>query len=193
MTERFPIEGHLVPAERPTSPEGMTRLAVPLARGVPQTVELDRDVSLVVVMPTGVAVTWRDADPLAPVSTGGEQFASARSSGQTSAPPLNRGAPRALVLLRDSVVASLPLVAGSRRRGPDDGGDGGEIVELAILDWELRAGTLRGAGAFGSRLDVAFRRSDSGSARFATPATHPHLADRRAAGQRFESGVGRES
>lgn len=190
MAGRFPIESHLVPAEPSAPTAGTTRLAVPLARGVPHTVELDRDVSLVVVVPTGVAVAWRDADPSALVSAGAEQL---QADGATGDPAVDRASPRALVLLRGAPVASLPLVAGARRMVPDDGGEGGEVVELTIVDWEVRAGTVRGAGDFGSRLDVAFRRSDGGSARFEPPPVHPRLHGRLAAEKRLESDVGRRA
>ena len=76
---------------------------------------------------------------------------------------------------------------------PDDGGEGGEVVELTIVDWDVRAGTVRGAGDFGSRLDVAFRRSDGGAARFEPPPVHPQLVRRLAAEQRLESDVGRRA
>ena len=193
MAERFPIESYLVPAAGPAPPETMTRLAMPLARGVPQKIELDRDVSLVVVVPTGTAVTWRDADPSALVSTGAEQLDAVEADDAAVLEVVDRAAPRALVLLRDRPVASVPLVAGARRAAPDDGGDQGEVVEVTIVDWELRAGTVRGAGDFGSRLELAFRRSDAGAPTFAPPGVHPQLTRRLGADRRVESEVGRRA
>jgi hypothetical protein len=76
-------------------------------------------------------------------------------------------------------VGAVPLVAGGRRLVPDAGAaDGGVAVELVLLAWELRAGTVRGPGEFGSRLALAWRRADRGAAEFSPPPINPGLARR---------------
>jgi hypothetical protein len=184
---RFPIESYLVPAEPSPLPETMTALAEPLAAGLPQTIQLDRDVSLVVVVPSGLAVTWRDAASADPVSSAADELAPAQRDPAAPVGAVDRAAPRLFVLLRGTLVASAPLVAGSRRSLPDDGGAQGQLVELAILGWDIRAGTLRSPGAFGSRLELAWRRSDGAAASFEPPAINPQLRRRLDRASRLES------
>jgi hypothetical protein len=160
----------------------------PLADGLPQTIDLDRDLSLVVVVPTGLATAWRDADPSALVSTSADELAPAHPAAATPEANVDRGRPRLLVLRAGAPVAWLPLVAGARRSLPNDG-EQGAAVELAIIGWEIRAGSLRGPGAFGSRLQLAWRRSDRAAATFVAPALNPQLVKRLAAGLRLESDV----
>jgi hypothetical protein len=188
---RFPIESHLVPSAPPEVPAAMIPLDDALAAGLPQTIALDRDVSVVVVVPSGLATAWRDADPSALVSSAADELAPVDAGAETPIGNVGRARPRLLVLLAGAPVAWLPLVAGARRSVPDDG-EQGETVELAIVDWDVRAGTLRGAGAFGSRLQLAWRRSNRADATFAPPPLHPQLVRRLPAGRRLESDVGAE-
>jgi len=67
-------------------------------------------------------------------------------------------------------LASVPLVAGMRRRLPDSGGaEQGVRIELIVTAWDIRAGSLRGQGDFGSRVELAWRRADRASDEFAAP------------------------
>jgi hypothetical protein len=187
---RIPIESYLVPPEPPELPADMITLDTALAAGLPQTIDLDQDVSVVIVVPSGLAATWRDADPSALVSTAANELEPADPAAAT--PPadgrVDRGRPRLLVQRAGTPVAWMPLVAGTRRSLPDDG-EQGETVELAVAGWDVRAGTLRGAGAFGSRLQLAWRRSDRAAATFQAPPVNPQLARRLAVRQRLESDV----
>jgi hypothetical protein len=132
----------------------LVRRTEPLVGGLPHTIGLDTELSLALVLPSGLAMQWLRADPLAVVS-------SSAGDGEPHVPdaaPAPRAPLRLLALVRSQPVAAVPLVAGLQRALPDDGGPGGARLELQILTWELHAGTLRGAGDFGSFVDVAWRR-----------------------------------
>jgi hypothetical protein len=174
---RIPIESYLVPSDPSELPADMIPLDTALAAGLPQTIELDRDVSVVVVVPSGLATAWRDADPSDLVTTAEDELEPADRKGATSVGSVERGRPRVLVLRAGAPVAWMPLLAGARRSLPDDG-EQGQIVEVAVRRWDVRAGSLRGAGAFGSRLELAWRRSDRASATFAPAPLNPQLARR---------------
>ena len=132
----------------------LARRTEPLRDGLPHTIALDAEVSLVAVLPNGLAVPWLQADPLAIVS-------SSRPEGDPHVPgaaPPPRAPLRLLVLTGPQPVAAVPLVAGLHRTLPDHGGPDGARLELEIIGWEVHAGTLRGAGDFGSFVDLAWRR-----------------------------------
>jgi hypothetical protein len=149
----------LTPTPAPV-PSGLARLRVPLVNGLPQTIVLDAELSFELLVPSGVATAWRDADPSSVVS--------ASATGSRPLPPgpgapvgAVRRVPLRLVLRRGGVpCATLPLVAGLRRVAPDGGESEGTQVELALLGWEIRAGSLRAAGDFGSWLEIGWARRD---------------------------------
>ena len=66
----------------------------------------------------------------------------------------------------------MPLAAGGLHLGL------GARIDLLIRSWDLRAGSMRGAGDFGSRIDVAWRRADRGSDAFAPPPLNQTVVDR---------------
>jgi hypothetical protein len=154
----------------------LERRTEPLVAGLPQTIALDADVSLAVTMPNGLASQWLDTDPQALVSSSLPELEPHAPGGAVARPPL-----RLLLLVRSAPVAAVPLVAGLRRVVPDDGGAAGVRVELEIVGWEVRAGTLRSAGDFGSFVDLAWRRADAAAERFEPPALNPMLVRRMAA------------
>jgi len=82
----FPIESHLVPADAPAPDPTLTSVVATLANGLPQTLDLDRDVSLVLIVPSGLAVQWRDADPSALVSAGADELAPAALDAMPAVP-----------------------------------------------------------------------------------------------------------
>jgi hypothetical protein len=147
-----------------------------LVAGLPQTIVLDADVSLALALPNGLAAQWLAADPLAVVSSSLPELEPHTPGGAVARPPL-----RLLLLVRSAPVAAVPLVAGLRRVLPDDGGAAGVRIELEIVAWEVRAGTLRSAGDFGSFVELAWRRADSAAQRFEPPALNPMLLRRMAA------------
>ena len=160
------VQRFLVPA---AAPVGFVRLGLRLLGGLPVTIPLDEEVALVIVVPTGLAAAWREADPTSVVS---------RSTPELTpvAAPVggNRAPARLLVRVEGAIVGSVPLVANLHRRLPDDAAR----VEVMVISWDLRAGSLRGPGDVGSRLELAWRRTDQGTDLFAPPPLHPALLAR---------------
>jgi hypothetical protein len=88
-------------------------------------------------------------------------------------------APLRLVVERSNVVLGVvPFAAGLRQVVPNDGGTRGVAIEIVVLAWDLRAGTVRGPGDFGSRISLAWRTADRASAEFAPPPINANLARR---------------
>jgi hypothetical protein len=189
MAETFPIERYLVPATEPPA-SGTTSETRPLDKGLPETVQLDADFSLAVVLPTGLATQWRDADPTAVVSASEPEYAAwtpapATPVGDAARPPL-----AALVLLQGAPVASIPLTAGARRVVPDSGATGaGGLLELRIVSWHVSAGNLQGPGGFGSSLKLDWRRADRAANSFQSPPVDPHVLERLPRQFRLESSL----
>jgi hypothetical protein len=189
MTPPFPIERYLVPpSESPL--DGATAQSTVLAKGLPETIQLDGEVSLAVVLPTGVATAWRDADPGALVSSSDGELAAWTPAPSTSVGDVERAPVRLLVLLRGNPAASIPLVAGLHRVAADDGGTTGAFLELRIVAWALYAGNVRGGGDYGSSLKIEWRRVGSGTPRFEAPPLDPHVAQRLRRRFRMESTLG---
>jgi hypothetical protein len=183
-----PLLDFLVPPGPPESPEGSARREERLVSGVPHTMILDRDVSIVVLVPTGLAATWRDADPSSVVSASKDQVAPWTG---TMIEPASQAPIRLLVRRGGAAIGSVPLVAGLRRRLADSGDpERGAVLDLTILGWELHAGTVRGPGDFGSRVELAWRRSDKAVDQFSTPPIVPHLVPRLPPEYRVESDFG---
>lgn len=155
----LPMDRFLTP-DPPPRGEGFATVKQELVRGVPFEWVLAGDVTLALVVPTGTARTWRDADPAALVSAGADE------TGAHAAPrgidPLERAPARLLLRQSRTIRAVLPLAAGTRRILPDGPGDRA-LVELVIVDWRLHAGTVRGAGDFGSFVEIAWRPVGKGA------------------------------
>ena len=170
----IPVDRFLVPEGRPPVPAGLARSRQVLVRGVPFAWPLDLEFGLVLFVPTGSAVLWRDADPTAIV-------ADSQLDDALSVPHDPEASPRApaRILLRRgrTVIAAAPLVAGLWRVLPDGGNDA-SIVELYVVSFRLAAGTLRGAGDYGSFVEVAWRRAAAGASGFAVPPIDPRVAER---------------
>jgi hypothetical protein len=183
----IPVDRLLVPADPPAPPDSFARVRQALERGLPASVRLDDELSLALYVPTGDALLWRDADGDAPVAAAADD-AAPRAAAVGDDPVAE--APARLVLRRaGQKVAVVPLVAGLRRRLPDDGGARGALVEIWIRDFQLNAGTLRQTGDFGSFVDLAWRRVDRGADRFALPPLDPRVAERFAGAIESQVGV----
>ena len=173
----IPVAGWLVPEHTSLTPDGFTRVDEPMTRGLPHTITLDRATRATVVLPSGLARAWRDADPAAVVGTSADEHAAVRPAtgvdDSAVRPPLR------LVVERSNVVIGVvPFALGARRFVPDDGGARGAAIEIVLLAWELRAGTVLGPGDFGSRVTLAWRIADTASAEFAPPPINANLARR---------------
>lgn len=175
----IPVQRYLVSAQKPTTPDGFTQVDVRILTGLPYPIPLTSDLQLIVVLPTGLAVPWRDADATAIASSSEAELSPAIPQTDFIIGDVTR-APFRLVLQQSRrIIGVVPLVAGLRRIVPDHGSSnlGGQI-ELIILEWDVRAGSVRGAGDFGSRLSFAWRRANQGTSQFSPPPIHPMLVSR---------------
>ena len=180
-----PLSRELVPAVPPSVPEGFTLVSTAIAGGLPDVIRLDGDLTLLVVVPSGLASTWRDRDPAAVISHSLQEL-DAWSPRSEEIGHARRVPARLLLRAGRTVVGALPLVAGVRRRLPDSA-EVGVQVEVVVIGWDLRAGSFRGAGEVGSRVEVAWRRADRGVDRYSGPTISPHLRARLDASRRLES------
>lgn len=149
----IPIESYIVPDTAPVVPDGFTLLDVALAGPVPNEIALGDSWSIIVVVPSGSARIWLDADPSAPVSTSDVE----RAAFNPTSPPGPIAAAR-LVARRGGVpLAAIPLVAGiiSRVWSPD--GDSASLLELMPLAWDLPVAALVGDDSPSARLEIAWR------------------------------------
>jgi hypothetical protein len=185
------IRRTLAPDRPVTVPESFTRVSQPLVNGLPQTVDLDAELSLIVAVPSGEAIRWRDDEPTGVVSDSDPELAPAAGVSGTPVGAVSRLPARALVRHGGEIVGSVPLVAGSRRVVPDEGDDDrGARIELLMLGWDIRTGSMRGPGDAGSRIEFAWRRVDTASERFSPPAINPRAAAHLAPEFRTQSRLG---
>jgi hypothetical protein len=180
------MDRFLVPADAPAPPDGFQRLRQPLTRGVPFSFALDGELSLVLILPTGVATLWRDLDPGTVIASSDAELAPhapPRGTDPLAVPPL-----RLLLRRGSNLLAALPLAAGLARVAPD--GDGAaSTVELVLLAWTLHAGCVRGAGEFGSFVELAWRRVGAGRNAFDLPPLDPHVAARHTDEVQSQTGI----
>lgn len=139
MSPAYPVLRMLTPDEPAPLPDTATRVTYALDRGLPEYIQLNADLGVFVVAAIGRADVWQRADPTAVVST-----------------PATGGHPFRLVLRTGGDHAgALPLTAGARRLvqlpGPRR-----LATTVAVVDWELHAGSVRGPGVFGSRIELAW-------------------------------------
>jgi hypothetical protein len=163
-----PIARYLVPEPSTQAElEGLTRVHERLPAGVPHAMALGEGLRLVLVVPTGLAATWRDADPAAVVT----ESASEQAAYDFLGPPRPPSAPARLVLQgQDGVLASVPLTARRRRFLPDTGSaDTGVRIELVVIGWDIRAGSLVGPGDVGSWIEFAWRIAHRAADEFSPP------------------------
>jgi len=185
-----PVQSRLVPPVDPTVPEDASRVEQRLGFGVPQRIRLDEEIELAITVPTGLAATWRDVPVEDLVSASAEQRAPFAAAGAVVG-AVTRAPARLLVLERGEPVAAVPLIAGLRRLVPDAGVESrGARIELAILDWDVRAGALRGPGDAISHVTIAWRRADSGIDEFSTPPIPRRVVVRQPPERRMESTLG---
>jgi hypothetical protein len=143
------------------------------------------------VVPTGLAVEWRDGAPDALVSSSERERAPhaadpAEPVGALGAPPA-----RLVVMDRGQPVGVVPLVAGTSWRSPAGGADDrGVRVEVAVVDWDLRSGALRGPGDPRSRVVLDWRRLDRAVDQYSVPPVPRKVKVRLAPKFGIESDVG---
>lgn len=174
----IPINRYLVPVEPPPLPPGSEIVDHALLNGLPHELALGAGATALLIAPSGVAITWRDADPTVVISAGGDSFRP-NDPAQAALDPLTRPPARLLVRRSDgSLLGALPLVAQVPFALPLGEAETGPGLELILLFWDVRAGNLRGPGDFGGRIRLAWRRIDQAAASFAPRPPHPLLAFR---------------
>ncbi|HET8922549.1 MAG TPA: hypothetical protein VFN26_06085 [Candidatus Acidoferrum sp.] len=175
----IPVSRYLVPQAPLQAPDGFTSVNEKILDGLPHTIALDRATELVVAMPNGVALTWRDADPAALVSRSAEELSPYTPNPAEPVASVGRAPLRLLVRLNGALAFSIPLRAGQRRIASDSGDAvKGSQIEVYVLSWEIYAGSLRGPGDFGSRISFAWRHSNQAVNHFSDPPPHPYLLPR---------------
>lgn len=166
---RADFRRHLVPAGPPPVPEGFTLVESRITQGVPHTITLDSEFSLLLVVPTGLARSWLAAPPAAVVTSSQPQL-SATGPVVDDGPvddTLRPGAPARLVVLRAGALAgAIALSANAQAVIPEASPVPGTRIAVVIRGWDVRAGSLRGPGDVGSFISVAWRRVDQGAVLF---------------------------
>jgi hypothetical protein len=182
---------YLVPDAPVIAPEGFTRIDSTIQRGLPHELPLAGDLRLLVIVPSGMAKPWRDADPSAIVTSSAPDRAPAPVAKQSQFGDLSRPPARLLLQSANQTVAAVPLVAGLSCFLPEASATG-ISVEVLTLDWDIRAGTLVGAGNFGSRISIAWRMARLAVTQFSEPPPNPIVIARLLPKFRLESTVGLE-
>jgi hypothetical protein len=176
--DRFPIERYTVPAQRPFDATGFTVVDQAMTAGLPHVVPINPQLSLVISLPSGLAATWRDADPSAVVSHSDLETAPQPATGALPVEYAQRPPLRAYLRISGSTIDVVPFVAGARVALPDGVAPPGAQFELHLLSWNICAGTVRGPGDFGSRISVAWRRADRAVMQYSTPPANTYVLRR---------------
>ncbi|CAB3805754.1 hypothetical protein LMG28688_06248 [Paraburkholderia caffeinitolerans] len=175
----IPVDRYLTPADPPAAPDGFATLAQKIMTGIPQPITLDANFTAVLAVPTGLGGEWQQADPSAVVSVSTVQTdpCDPAANPVVSAPVCNveRSTARLLIQRDGTNVASIPLTAGSTFTVPADGGTAAGRLEVSVLSWDLRAGSMIGPGDYGSTLTLAWRRNDTGVQTFGPVPLNPFL------------------
>ncbi len=190
----MPIQRYLTPEPPTLAPEGFTLVDDRITSGLPYTMRLDDSTDLTLLLPNGLAHTWREIDPATLVSSSVAERAPYTPQPTTDTAPASR-VPLLLRLRVAGVPAAVgPVVVGRRGFLPEgDHPDAdGVRVEVVVLDWAIYAGTVRGAGDYGSTIKLAWRRADQAVATFSTPPVNPYVIDRLPPDQKMESELGRK-
>lgn len=189
MVDPIPMTRYLVPEPSLLAPEGFTQIEDKLLAGLPYRLSVNAEFNIVVLVPTGLAVTWRDIDPTTLVSCSDSQiFQSTPASAKAVRTKEFRTPARIIVRRGGTITASIPLTVGLRRTIPEgDQEVPGSQIELMILGWEIRAGSLRGPGDYGSWISLAWRRIEQGAVYFTPPAPHLYVIPRLEPDARMES------
>lgn len=161
---RADFRRHLVPPGPPPVPAGFTVVDSRILQGIPHTIALDGEFSLLLVVPTGLARSWLAAEATAVVSSSRPKLTPVSPKTPDT---LDVAAAARLVVQRAGAMSgTLPLVSGFSAVVPERADSPGTKLRILILEWEIRAGSLRGPGDVGSRIVLAWRRIDQAGGTF---------------------------
>jgi len=175
----YPAARLLVPPDPPELPDGFAMLQSSITNGLPHVIDLPNNIRLTVTLPTGLLPHWLDADPTELVATSDDETAARPAQlqeeiGTTGRPPLRLAARRSGLAL-----GTMPFALQAARVLRNDGdATAGAAVEVILLGWTIHAGTIRGAGDFGSSISLAWRRADLAVEVFGPPVINPFLVHR---------------
>jgi hypothetical protein len=172
-----------------TPPGGFESVSRVIDTGLPLTITLGGGYEVLVILPTGLARQWIEA-------RGGDRVASSDDELQAHDPaaPLPGSFARAplrwLVRRGGRILAAIPFSLGVVRRVCDGGSpEQGVALELVALRWQINAGSMRGAGDFGSHVEFAWRIADGALDLFGTPLVSRRVLERKPPEQRIESRI----
>lgn len=169
----FPIARYMVPVDPPVLDDRFAIVDAPITGGLPFSIDLDGNVSLVVSLPTGLAIQWLNADP-SDVLTAAETETAPQPAAAVPVSPLHRAPVRLYVRIGGRNAASIPLAAGLAATF-STGLAPATNYAVQVLDWDIRIGNVHGAGSFGSHVKFGWRRADAAIAQYSTPSINPHL------------------
>jgi hypothetical protein len=184
----IPVDRFLTPDAPLETPDGFISVDQPISAGLPHVIDLENDLKLLVIVPTGLIAAWRDADPVSVVSRGDEETLPVSPPPQATIADASHAPARLLLTVGGDFLASAPLVTGVRQFAPNL--ESGVRIELLVLSWLIHAGTLRGPGDFGSRISLAWRRASDAINQFSTPPPNPVLVPSLPPANRTESTLG---
>jgi hypothetical protein len=170
----FPVARYLVPADPPAPGDRFTVIHEVIAGGLPASIAIDRQVSLVVSLPSGLAAHWLSRDATESLSTPEAETAPQTDPGEPNS-PLQRSPLRLYVRVAGRTTAAIPLVAGLRAGFSNGSSPGAVNYEVRILDWDIRIGNVQGAGNYGSHIKLAWRRADAAVMQYSPLSANPHL------------------
>jgi len=161
----IPVDRYLVPAQPADPPADAQVVDVALLTGLPFTISLGSDMALLLTFATGLAKEWRAMDTQAVIT---QSAVEAEPRTDPTDPVTDSKTGRlSLALQRGGrTLAVVPVVSG-RHRLAEPGESGARRFDIWILGWDVRAGSIRGPGDFGSRLRLAWRVADKAGGFFA--------------------------
>jgi hypothetical protein len=158
----IPVNRYLVPEPATTTPDGFTLVDEAILRGLPHTIQLSPTARIQLLLVHGVAVPWRDADSAAVVTRSEPERGVSRPADPPPHVPL-----RLALSIDDRLVGAAPLGAGARFMLPEAAD--GVRYEFVILGWDVRAGSVKGPGPYGSRISFAWREANKAVNDFSPP------------------------
>jgi hypothetical protein len=179
--QSFPILRYLTPDFSVIVPDGHTLIDEPITKGLPYVMSIDANISLVLALATGDAALWRDADPRAIVSQSqGAWFEPDKEHPVPHAPPM-----RLLARVNGRLVSATALVAAQPH--VFDLPSETRRFEFIVLSWDIRAGSLRDEGDYGSNIRLVWRWIDQAVSQYSTPPIMPSVEIRQPPKDRTES------